>query len=135
MDTEVEPGDLVAHASHLDGLVERLGTAVSAADTAMNDDAYGLLCAFLPPIINPTGEKAKETLQAAVEAVQTTSDNVRTAASAYEEGDQAAAEPFTKQLASARIDSSPAMASTPRIGTVQRESPLASARIGTVQTE
>jgi hypothetical protein len=103
MDTEVDTGDLIAHASHLDGLVERLGTAVSAADTAMNDDAYGLLCAFLPPIINPTGEKAKDTLQSAVEAVQTTSDNVRTAAASYDEGDEANAVPFTKQLASPRI--------------------------------
>jgi hypothetical protein len=121
MDSEVDTGDLIAHASHLDGLVERLGTAVSAADTAMNDGAYGVLCAFLPPIINPTGEKAKETLQAASEAIQTTSDNVRTAAASYEAGDEVNAAPFTRQLASARI------------GTVQPDSPVSSGRIGTVQ--
>jgi hypothetical protein len=122
MDTEVDPGDLVAHASHLDGLVERLGTAVSAAHTAMNGDAYGILCAFLPPIINPTGEKAKETLQAAVDGVRTISDNVRTAATAYQEGDAANAAPLESHLASARIGT-----------TVQPGSPVAHARIGTVQ--
>jgi hypothetical protein len=73
------------------------------------------------PDHQPDGEKAKETLQAAFEAVQTTSDNVRTAAASYEAGDEANAVPFTKQLASARI------------ATVQPDSPVANARIGTVQ--
>ena len=33
---EVEPDDLVAHASHVESLVDRLNTAASAADTAMS---------------------------------------------------------------------------------------------------
>ncbi|ATY12706.1 ESX-1 secretion-associated protein [Amycolatopsis sp. AA4] len=92
----VEPDDLVAHASHLDGLVDRLNTAVQAADYAMSDDAYGLLCAFLPPIINPTGEKAKEAIGGAIEGVQATADNVRTAAKSYQEGDEGQSKPFRK---------------------------------------
>jgi hypothetical protein len=97
---EVEPDDLVAHASHLDGLVQRLETAVSAADTALSTGAYGLLCAFLPPIVNPTGEQAKDTLSASVEGVRTSADNVRTTAKSYLESDQSNAEPFDRQLAS-----------------------------------
>nr|WP_134727335.1 type VII secretion target [Amycolatopsis nivea] len=92
----VEPDDLVAHASHLDGLVDRLNTAAQAADYAMSDDAYGLLCAFLPPIINPTGEKAKEAISGAIEGVQATADNVRTAAKSYQEGDEGQSKPFKK---------------------------------------
>ncbi|WP_020660141.1 type VII secretion target [Amycolatopsis benzoatilytica] len=92
----VEPDDLMAHASHLDGLVDRLNTASQAADYAMSDDAYGLLCAFLPPIINPTGEKAKEAIGSAVEGVQATSDNVRTAAKSYQDGDEGESQPFKK---------------------------------------
>ncbi len=92
----VEPDDLVAHASHLDGLVDRLNTAAQAANYAMSDDAYGLLCAFLPPIINPTGEKAKEAISGAIEGVQATSDNVRTAAKSYQEGDEGQSKPFKK---------------------------------------
>jgi hypothetical protein len=69
----------VAHASHLDGLVERLNTAEAAA-SAMSGNAYGLRCAFLPPIANPTGERAADVLRAAVEGIQTSEDNVRTAA-------------------------------------------------------
>jgi hypothetical protein len=99
MNVEVETGDLVAHASHLDGLVERLNTALSAADTAMDSEAYGLLCAFLPPIISPTGDQAKDTIQAALEGIQTTSDNVRAAATAYDEGDKSNAQPFVRQEA------------------------------------
>lgn len=92
----VEPDDLVAHASHLDGLVDRLNAAAQAANYAMSDDAYGVLCAFLPPIINPTGEKAKEAISGAIEGVQATADNVRTAAKSYQEGDEGQSKPFKK---------------------------------------
>ncbi|MBE1495274.1 hypothetical protein H4696_002374 [Amycolatopsis lexingtonensis] len=95
---EVEPDDLVAHSSHVEGLVDRLNTASAAADTAMSDHAYGLLCAFLPPIIRPTGEKAKETLSASIEGVRGLADNVKTAAQSYRDGEEANAQPFERQL-------------------------------------
>ncbi len=95
---DVDPDDLVAHASHLDGLVDRLSTAHGATASAMSADAYGLLCAFLPPIVNPTGEKAAEAIKAASEGVQATADNVRTAAKSYQEGDQTNAQPFNRDF-------------------------------------
>ncbi|CAM3763472.1 type VII secretion target [Kibdelosporangium persicum] len=85
----VEPDDLAAHGSHLDGLTDRLQTASAAANTAMSPDAYGLICAFLPPIVNPTGEQAKDTITAAVEGIQQIAGNVRVAAEAYRNDDQA----------------------------------------------
>lgn len=91
---EVAADDLVAHASHLEGLVDRLNTAHGATGSAMSDDAYGLLCAFLPPIVNPTGERAAEAIKAAAEGIQTTADNVRTAAKSYLDGDSTNADPF-----------------------------------------
>ncbi|WP_037315259.1 type VII secretion target [Amycolatopsis orientalis] len=91
---EVDPDDLTAHASHLEGLVDRLNTAHGATGSAMSADAYGLLCAFLPPIVNPTGERAAEAIKAAAEGIQTTADNIRTAAKSYVDGDTTNAEPF-----------------------------------------
>jgi len=98
---EVEPDELVAHASHVESLVDRLSTASSAADTAMSDHAYGLLCAFLPPIIRPTGEKAKEALDASSEGVRGLADNVKTAAQSYRDGEEGNAQPFERQLTAA----------------------------------
>ncbi|WP_020667014.1 type VII secretion target [Amycolatopsis nigrescens] len=98
MPYEVSPDDLVAHASHLDGLVDRLGTAASAAKTvSMSDGAYGLLCAFMPLIVNPMEEKAGEAMAAATDGVRNTADNVRTAADTYRESEETHAEPFSKQ--------------------------------------
>jgi len=94
----VEPDDLAAHASHLDGLVDRLKTATSAAQTAMSGEAYGLICAFLPPIINPAGEQAKDTIDAAVQGVQQTADNVRETAEIYRDNDAASAATFDSAL-------------------------------------
>ena|SRR5690348_11050334 len=96
---EVQPDELVAHSSHVESLVDRLNTAVSAADTAMSDHAYGLLCAFLPPIIRPTGEQAKDALSASIEGVQGLADNVKTAAQSYRDGEEGNAQPFKRQLA------------------------------------
>jgi hypothetical protein len=107
MPFEVVPEDLVAHASHLDGLVDRLNTAVSAAGSAMNPDAYGLLCAFLPPILNPTAEHAAETLKAAVEGVRTSADNVRTAASSYQDSDQSNGQPFARHMGPGPVVAAP----------------------------
>ncbi|RJQ87890.1 type VII secretion target [Amycolatopsis panacis] len=95
---EVQADELTAHASHVEALVDRLHTAQQAANYAMSDDAYGLLCAFLPPIINPAGEKAKEAIDAAAEGVQSTADNVRAAAKSYQDGDDGQAQPLRKVL-------------------------------------
>jgi hypothetical protein len=96
----VEPDDLAAHASHLDGLVDRLKTAADAAGSAMSSEAYGLICAFLPPIVNPTGEQAKDTINAAVEGVRQTADNVRVAAETYRDDDHAKKSSFDTSFTS-----------------------------------
>ncbi|SEG96085.1 Excreted virulence factor EspC, type VII ESX diderm [Saccharopolyspora kobensis] len=96
MTFQVEAEDLTAHASHLDGLADRFDTAISAAEQAMSDDAYGLLCSFLPPIINPTEEEGMAALKAAKEGVSTTADNVRQTAKEYQETDEAGADNFGK---------------------------------------
>lgn len=97
---EVVADELTTHASHVDGLADRLGTAQDAAKTVgMSDQAYGLLCQFLPPFISPMEEKASAAIDAATDAVKTTAENVRTTASDYQEGDEAQARPFDGGLA------------------------------------
>ncbi|TNC29675.1 type VII secretion target [Amycolatopsis alkalitolerans] len=102
MSFEVVPDELRTHASHLDGLSDRLNTAVNAAGTVvMDSEAYGLLCSFLPPIVNATTQQdATDTLKSAVEGMSTTAGNVRTAASSYDERDKGNARPFEAQLRS-----------------------------------
>jgi hypothetical protein len=99
MSFDVKVDDLRGHASHLNGLMDRLGTAISAANTAsMSDDAYGLLCSFLPPIINPMEQGGLDSLQAASDAVGATAGNVRLAADRYEQVDEANSQPFAATL-------------------------------------
>ncbi|MER7015162.1 type VII secretion target [Saccharopolyspora sp. NPDC000359] len=106
MTFQVEAEDLTAHASHLDGLSDRFDTAIDAAQQAMSDDAYGLLCSFLPPIINPMEEEGLEALKAAKEGVSTTADNVRQTAKEYQEVDQAGADNFSQFDDAVRVDDS-----------------------------
>lgn len=107
MSFEVVPEDLIAHGSHLDGISDRLSTAVSAARTvSMDDSAYGLLCAFLPPIVNPMEDDGIAALEAAVEGVATLADNIRKAGESYREADGTHQEPmlgFQRTLDSAEV--------------------------------
>jgi hypothetical protein len=94
---EVVPEELETHASHIDGLVDRLSTCADAARTvSMSDSAYGLICQFVPPFVNPMEEKAMAAIDAAHEAVGKTADNVRAVATTYEDQDQARADVFKK---------------------------------------
>lgn len=95
MPYEVVPEDLTAHASHLDGLMDRMDTAISAAEeVSMSDEAYGLVCSFLPPIVNPMEEEGMNALRAASEGIEITAQNVRTTAREYESNDEANSESF-----------------------------------------
>jgi excreted virulence factor EspC (type VII ESX diderm) len=152
---EVVSDELRAHASHLDGLRDRLNTAVSAAgQVSMDNEAYGILCSFLPPIVNATTQQhATDTLNAAVEGMSTTADNVRTAAASYDDSEQSNAAPFKAQLAGddgtaaqpALAPLQPRIGTTtaplqgeplqPRIGTTVQPPESFSPRIGTVVTD
>ncbi|WP_230425524.1 ESX-1 secretion-associated protein, partial [Prauserella cavernicola] len=85
----------------------RLGVAVSAAETvSMDDSAYGLLCSFLPPIVNPMEEEGLSALDAAVEGVSVSADNVRKAADSYEEAERSHQKPlkgFERDLDATRV--------------------------------
>ncbi|GAA2785692.1 type VII secretion target [Saccharopolyspora taberi] len=108
MSFEVVSEELTAHASHLDGLVDRMDSAIEAAEqVSMADEAYGLLCSFLPPIVNPMEEEGMNALKAASEGISTTADNVRSTAKNYQETDDANSDSF-KPLDEAQHSAVPA---------------------------
>ncbi|MEV6908123.1 type VII secretion target [Amycolatopsis sp. NPDC051071] len=90
MDFQVVPAEIGTHADHVDGIADRLGTALAAAKTAaMSDEAYGLICAFVPPFINPAEEKTVDSITAAIDGVRATAANLRSAQRSYTEQDTA----------------------------------------------
>ncbi|MGW3471202.1 type VII secretion target [Saccharopolyspora sp. NPDC000995] len=107
MTFEVVAEELTAHASHLDGLTDRMDTAISAAEAvSMSDEAYGLLCSFLPPIINPMEQEGMDALKAAKEGISVTADNVRQTSKAYQEIDEAGADNFSQFDEAVRVKES-----------------------------
>jgi hypothetical protein len=96
----VASDELTVHAGHLDALGARLAAvSAEAAGASLPGNAYGLLCSFLPPCVNPVADKGKATLAATVEAVRTTAVNVRTAAGSYQQREDTSAQPFRDYLA------------------------------------
>ena len=96
---EVASDELTVHAGHLDALEARLAAVSGEAASSMPGNAYGLLCSFLPPCVNPVEDKGKEALAATVEAVRATAANVRTAAGSYLRREDTSAQPFRDHLA------------------------------------
>jgi hypothetical protein len=119
----VQAEDLTAHASHLEGLTDRLDTAISAAQAvSMSDEAYGLLCSFLPPIVNPMEEEGMNALKAAKEGITVTADNVRSTAKDYLDTDDANADSFKTFDEAVKVNrSAVALRGVPPVGTPQQQ--------------
>lgn len=129
---QVVSDELRAHASHLDALGDRLNTAVSAASqVSMDTEAYGIICSFVPPIVNVTTQQhATDALNAAVEGMSGTADNLRSAATSYDDQEGSNASPFEAQLRNDGTPMSPAAGNSgfnPRIGTTVTQPSLAPA--------
>lgn len=81
----VAPEGLREHAKRLDGLVDRLQTAVDAArQVSVPQDAYGVICQFVPAYLNPIEQRGVDALQAAAEGMDTAAGNMRQTARRYE---------------------------------------------------
>jgi len=84
---EVVAGELRTHAGKVDGLAGRMGVARDAANQVMPDDAYGIICQFLPPVINPLEQQAAEALTAGQDGFTGIAENLRESADDYERRD------------------------------------------------
>jgi hypothetical protein len=81
---EVLTGELDAHAARVDGLTDRLRTAVDAAQqVTMNNSAYGVVCQPFALMLQPFEELGVRTLRQGVDALSDTARKVRDTALGY----------------------------------------------------
>jgi phage-related tail protein len=94
---DVEPEALITHASHIDSLRERFGAILSAVDSVEQDnEAYGIICQFLPPILAGRQADQKELVEMAQENLEMLAQALRDTADAYNAADEATAEEYNQ---------------------------------------
>ncbi|MFI9456859.1 type VII secretion target [Amycolatopsis sp. NPDC052450] len=87
---QVLTDELTTHTGKVDGLADRMGTAVEAANTVtMNDSAYGVICQPFAMLLQPFEEMGVNALKTAAESLTEIATKVRDAAKTYQdrEGD------------------------------------------------
>jgi len=90
---EVLTDELGTHAGKVDGLAERLQTAVDAArQVSMDNSAFGVICQPFALMLDPFERMGVQALEAAKESVSGTAGSVRTAATKYEGQDEGTAQ-------------------------------------------
>lgn len=90
---DVEPEALITHAAHIDSLRERFGAILSAMDSVEQDnEAYGIICQFLPPILAGRQADQKELVEMAQENLELLAQALRDTAEAYDAADEATAQ-------------------------------------------
>lgn len=90
---DVATEELVTHASHIDTLRERFGSILSAMDSVEQDnEAYGIICQFLPPVLAGRQADQKELVEMAQENLEMLAQALRDSADAYDAADEATAQ-------------------------------------------
>ncbi|MBF6435740.1 type VII secretion target [Nocardia cyriacigeorgica] len=86
---QVQPDELRTHASNVEGLNGPMGQAVEAAKAvSAPSDAFGKLCAFLPPLFVDSVETEGITaLETAVTALTEDAAKLRAAADSFAQAD------------------------------------------------
>ena len=82
---EVVTEALVGHATSLGRIADQLNTALDAANTvSMPRDAYGVICQFFPPMIDPIEQAGVNAIQQGVTSVNDTITAVNNTARDYD---------------------------------------------------
>ncbi|THV30169.1 type VII secretion target [Glycomyces paridis] len=94
---QVDPEQLRTHAANLDAIAATFGDILGASNhIAQDDTAYGLLCQWIPPIL----EERHQEQDSITELLQTNlgkvADALRSTADDYESADGDAASDFSK---------------------------------------
>jgi Excreted virulence factor EspC, type VII ESX diderm len=86
---------LVGHATSLGRVQDQLATALDAAQqVSMPRDAYGVICQFFPPMIDPIEASGVTALSTGVQAMQDTITAVNATARDYDAVETSNASPF-----------------------------------------
>ncbi|WP_335987929.1 type VII secretion target [Glycomyces sp. MUSA5-2] len=86
---EVVSDDLRTHAVSIDAVRERFDSILSAIDTiAQDNEAYGIICQFLPPILQGRQDEQKELTTMARENLELLAEALRTTADSYDSADE-----------------------------------------------
>lgn len=92
---EVVTDDLRTHAASIDAVRDRFGAVLSAIDTiAQDNEAYGIICQFLPPVLAGRQEEQKELTTMAQENLELLAEAVRATADEYDAVDEAVASDY-----------------------------------------
>lgn len=90
---DVTSGELRAHASRLDALMDRLRTAADAGNqVTMGTEAYGKICAFFVPIVQNISTPGVEALGQRATDVGDAAGRVRDTATQYDSDDRGQAQ-------------------------------------------
>lgn len=88
--------ELRAHGSRLDGLQERLSTALAAGrEVALGDQAFGQICSFMVPVVHLVTNPGVEVIGQAATTMTDTAGDIRGAANTYETAEQGNTQTFT----------------------------------------
>ena len=87
---------LVGHATNLGRVHDQLATALDAAQqVSMPRDAYGVICQFFPPMIDPIEQGGVDALAASVQSATDTIGAVNQTARDYDAAETVNASSFT----------------------------------------
>jgi hypothetical protein len=87
-EVRVDSAGLVSHAGEVDRIADGLATAVQAgAAVRTGSGAYGVVCRFVPVLLNGLQQAMVEGMGAAAGSVRDTADRLRSVAAAYDTAD------------------------------------------------
>ncbi|GAA2319231.1 type VII secretion target [Glycomyces scopariae] len=92
---EVVTDDLRTHAANIDAVRERFGAVLSAMETISQDnEAYGIICQFLPPVLEGRQDEQKELTTMAQENLEMLAEALRSTADDYDAVDEGVASSY-----------------------------------------
>lgn len=86
-DIRINPETLRTHAGHVEATAGDIDQA-AAAVASCTDDAFGLLCSFLPPILNTFWPTSTDAIRKVADGLRQQAQTLRTTANDFEDTDR-----------------------------------------------